>query len=1597
MKKKVVRSGKSFRLIDFSVFDEKPVLSTSSSDDDKPSGYDEYTDDYSRYQPRKKPQSSTKLPQFVIQMYGINEKGETCSISVNDYNPFFYILVLDTWTQENCDKFLKEICLKIGKQGETSIVSVKLVEYNKLYGFTAGKQSKFMHIVFQNTSTMMRVRSLWYEWIENKDEKIRKLKPLYSQGCKLELYESKLPPLLRYFHIHNISPSGWVFIPINEVIIPENKTTTCLYEYICSYKQIITQNQKETRVPYKICSFDIEASSSHGDFPIPIKTYKRLATQLVDVYKMHSTSIHDKGAEILRRIILAAFGYGAFSDIDLVYPKGNKPSQKMLEDTLIPKLLSYSCAKEDGLFIQNTAMTIETMFEKMKEQNLATNELDDGGDMDEEPEEVVVDYHSDDDYVTECKPPVVNVAVASNSSGDRRSPDELVVQRLSAPLPKKIKERVTIFDILKTDLYSRDEKIQWINQAFCEKDQGGFPQLEGDKVTFIGSTFMRYGEPEPYLNHCVVLNTCDQIPGCVIDTTETEEELLLSWTSLIQRENPDIIIGYNIFGFDYEFMFRRAQENCCDQEFLQLSRKLTEESNKNLALDNTKIVLATGEYDLRYPFMSGRLQIDMYTYFRRDFNLASYKLDDVAGQYICDDVKKVEFVTDNEGYTLTYLYTNNITGLHVGDYIHIEISGFTSDYYRDGHKFVVKEILPSTDSVSKYTLSIEGHETELHDQKKSIKWCIAKDDVSVQDIFRLTNGTSADRARVAKYCIQDCNLVHHLMNKIDVITGYVEMSKICSVPISFLIFRGQGIKLTSYVSKKCREKRTLMPDLEKSYDADGYEGAIVLPPKCAMYMDNPVACLDYASLYPSSMISNNLSPDSKVWTKEYDLQGNPARDSRGNIKETGEKNPKTGQYKYDNLEYLGYKYIDIEFDTFEWRRNGKSKAEKTKVGKKICRWVQLPDHQKSIMPAILEELLKARSDTRKIIKTTTDPFMQNILDKRQLGYKVTANSLYGQCGAKTSTFFEKDVAASTTATGRIMITYAKRIIEEVYGDLEYSTKENGDVKCCAEYVYGDSIAWYIPVTIRVNMCIYICTIEEVAERYGQNKWVQGREGKEFCELNLISVESWTEQGWTRIHRVIRHRLAPHKKMVRITTNTGMVDVTDDHSLLTILGQPISPREITLDTELLHKNIQKSVTDCVSENIMNLNNPTFIKEGRFTFHNQITSMVEIAEHYFAMKQLGYYVEIKSDSTTNAIYLYTTKIKSNSNSNSSSKIQKIEYLPTYCEDKFVYDLTTDNHHFAAGIGNMIVHNTDSVFFTFNLKDPKNGENIRGKKALEITIEIAQDAAQLCTQFLKPPMELSYEKTLMPFILLSKKRYVGMLYETNPNKGKMKYMGLSLKRRDSCDYLKDVYGGILTILMNGEDGNIQKAVEFLDNSLKELIQGNVSMEKLEITKALRGYYKNPKQIAHAVLAERITKRDPGNKPKPGDRMKFVHIVNKNGKALQGEKIETPEYILQNKIQIDYSFYITNQLMKPLQQLFGLALEQICEFKNKLTSIRIIRKDLKEIERECDGSIELFMKKREKYCSAQVKKYIFEKYLVDIQNQKNGMQSIMTCFVKK
>ena len=1244
---------------------------------------------------------------FMIQMFGVDEYGKTYSVTIEGFKPFFYVMVNDKWSISMKEQFINHLKEKMGKFYSNSITDSKLVKRKKLYGFDNKKEHKFIFIEFANLNAFNKAKNLWYSDYSKGHQ-------LFKNGyhyfdTDIMLYEANIPPLLRFFHIKDMSPSGWIAVPKKKVIENkcEQKMVNCDYEFITNIKNIIPLNDKETRVPYKIMSFDIEASSSHGDFPVPIKTYKKLATNIVEYFEDIGIDQFNKNTirPILTNIILTAFGYENTSGIDLVYPK-RRPDSKEAVIELCNRWLECkvrSIKKSDDF---NQANSLESMFEKISKEIEAENEEVDG------------------------------------EEGNGESTENFGNKVYTKYVKEYTDKQATIIDVILDKKYEREGKLTELNLTL----NSIFPRLEGDKVTFIGSTFMNYGNKDPHFNHCIVLNTCSEIPmeNSQVETYETECEVLLSWQQLVQRENPDIIIGYNIFGFDYEFMFRRSEENNCVEDFLKLGRNKDEicgtrdKDTGKWKIEESSIQIASGQHDLRFIKMNGRLQVDLYNFYRRGENLTSYKLDYVAGYFIGDFAKKIEHINNS-----SIVSTSNLTGLLVGSYIHIEEIGHSVDYYADGAKYLVTEI----DKLNG-TFTIEG--VINPDFNKKIRWCLAKDDVTPKDIFRMTNGTADDRSVIAKYCIQDCNLVHYLFNKSDILTGFIEMAKISSVPINFLVMRGQGIKLQSLIANECRKIKTLIPVIEKGDLDEGYEGAIVLPPKCDLYLDNPVACNDYASLYPSSMISENLSHDSKVWTKEFDLAGNL-------IEEWGFKDAE-GNYIYDNLPE--YEYVDVNYDTYRYfRKHPKAAAEKIKCGYKICRFAQFADGESAIMPAILKKLLKARKDTRKMIPNQTDEFMKQVLEQRQLGYKVTANSLYGGCGAKTSSFYEKDIAACTTAMGRKLLTYGKRIIEECYSNKICDTKNYGQVRTKAEYIYGD-------------------------------------------------------------------------------------------------------------------------------------------------------------------------------------------------------------------------------------------TDSVFYTFNLED-LNGNPIRGKQALEITIELAQQAGDVAASFLKAPHDFEYEKTFMPFCLLSKKRYVGMLYETDPNKCKRKEMGIVLKRRDNAPIVKDVYGGIIDILMKKQ--NIPDAVQFLKNCLQNIVDEKYPIEKLIITKSLRSGYKNPKSIAHKVLADRITTRDPGNKPSSGDRIPFAYISVSNKKALQGDKIETPSFISENKLKIDYSFYITNQIMKPVQQLFALVLEKIWELQKKTPKLLKYKKDVITLKQKYINDEDKFEEKLEEFRCKEIKILLFDEYLRETNNEKVGNQSVTKFFVKK
>lgn len=1135
--------------------------------------------------------------EYIIKIFGRTKDGASISVNVTEYTPYFYVQFSNKSLQKNmCSSdhvvkrleslILESLPKRIKDACKHSVVDAQRVENHRdMVGFRANTTNTFVRLKFTSLRVMNYVKNnVFRKPVEvQPDDKQRVYEPkTHAISCggvmystQIVMFESNIGPMLRMIHYRNLQPSGWIRLKCARED-DEMFATNADINVSVSCKDV---HPYETAAiaPFVVLSFDLECTSSHGDFPIAKKNYAKPAQELIDWFERK-----------LKELNIPKFGE-------------NDPRQPSVRQEIASALRGCVGLENQNGEVDNTLSKV---------------------------------------YLK--KPSMVKPTA-------EKEVDMSYVDKL---LDRIDEQCVAIFAILNKDLVEYDEEedpLSALEMLTTRLNVTMLLKIKGDPIIQIGSAVHRYGETTCSRKFVVTLNDCDPIEGTKVVVCKTEKELITTWCRLMREIDPDIIIGYNILGFDFDYLYTRATEMNCVSELKRSGRLLDMESElRKKKLSSS----ALGDNEFRYMEWHGRVIIDLMKVVQRDHKLDSYKLDHVASVFVNGKVERAE---EN------VLTLNNTRELNVGDYLLLE-----------DRKIKIRSI-----DDKRVTL-----EESLDEYPKT--WSLVKDDVSPSEIFACQKGSSADRARIAKYCVQDCVLCNLLLIKLEMLANNIGMSNVCFVPLTYIFMRGQGIKIFSLVAKQCKTDKMIMPVLtvDENMDDDGYEGAIVLDPKPDIYRD-PVSVMDYASLYPSSMISENISHDSIVLDSEF-----------------------------DNLE--NYTYKTVEYDIYK----GKGDAKRV-VGKTRCRYVQpRNDQDRGVLPRILMKLLSQRKLTRKRMQYETvrtkdrriaiglvretasgleiqdaeggpkqrfrsedvesrtdtyDDFAKAMLDGLQLAYKITANSLYGQVGARTSPIYLKELAASTTATGRNLIMKAKQFMEENYD---------------ATTVYGD-------------------------------------------------------------------------------------------------------------------------------------------------------------------------------------------------------------------------------------------TDSVFIDFKIRD-KYG--LEGKEALQKSIDISIEASKAFKEkMLEYPHDLEYEKTFWPFIILSKKKYIGHLYEHDVNKYKVKAMGIVLKRRDNANILKIVYGGIIDILLRNEP--IKEVLRFLKDSLAKLIEGRYPLEDLVITKTLRGSYKDSTRIAHKVLQQRMFARDPGSAPQVNDRIPYVYVQHdRNNRALlQGDKIEHPTYIRENNVAPDYEFYISNQLQNPISQLLSLRLEDI------------------------------------------------------------------------
>jgi len=710
-----------------------------------------------------------------------------------------------------------------------------------------------------------------------------------------------------------------------------------------------------------------------------------------------------------------------------------------------------------------------------------------------------------------------------------------------------------------------------------------------------------------------------------------------------------------------------------------------------------------------------------------------------------------------------------------------------------------------------------------------------------------------------------------------------------------------------------------------------------------------------------------------------------------------------------------------------------------KVLGKIVKGKEITDEETELVKTLIPKILKNCDEKEYKLspdELTTLGRLDNVLEKRQLSYKVAANSMYGIMGVSKGALLPfMPGAMATTAMGRENIEKVAKVIVDKYR---------------GKLLYGDSVAEDTPILCKINHKICYRTIDNLP----LENWVEYKNDKEEAKTNNIEV--WTDKGFTQIKKIIRHKTT--KEMFRVLTHTGVVDVTEDHGLLDKDANKISPKNIKIGSELLtrdlpqlklfsscfdgdeafvmgmfyvdgscehtwainnkdrellqkcqkilnsnYTNIQFKILEPMkSSNVLKLipvgkGIKDFVILWRSLFYDKrkykkvpddiLVSVdktrqlfldgyycgdcdkdkgkIGSAGLYYLASSLGYKVSIN---IIKDIYRITcTKGKQRKKENKVTKIVSLGKT-----ERYVYDLETENHHFSAGIGKLIVHNTDSSYVMF--------PHI---KTIPELWDYCLFVAAEVTKMFPPPIQLEFEEEIYKrFFILTKKRYMYLkCYRDGIVDTEIGKKGVLLARRDNSAFVRNIYSEVNMMIFNkkhrddivyyvitelnklcsssysykdfiitksiGDDGKLQvipgdvekgvpkgKCGSYKVKLLSDDIEKREQQYKLKNCKDPKTYYLRclPAQVQ---LAHKMRLR--GQRVDAGTRLEYVITNQAPHKAKQYEKLESSEYFgtHQSVLRLDYLSYL-KLLVNPMDEALNIV------FKDKSKYKYIVKTDL-------------------------------------------------------
>lgn len=360
--------------------------------------------------------------------------------------------------------------------------------------------------------------------------------------------------------------------------------------------------------------------------------------------------------------------------------------------------------------------------------------------------------------------------------------------------------------------------------------------------------------------------------------------------------------------------------------------------------------------------------------------------------------------------------------------------------------------------------------------------------------------------RLREYNMQDARILKELNDKLQLIQEIYQICRLChTLPrtICYLDRSDQprfagGQACDGKILEKANKREYPLPCRGKFGDTHDFPGGHVFHPDAGMY--DSVVMLDFSGMYPNIIRGFNFGPN--TW--------------------------------YRDEEHLREHHPDATTDDIIIGESG----------------VFLhPDVERSVLAEAVDEIIEMRYDfksKKKAAETGTDEYEKwRILDA---GMKAIVNTLYGVFASPYHRYYQPGMSENITLIGQAMLKQTRELVE------------SGQFDNVKNVIYGDSVSGDTTLPIRHNGTVQLYRFDELLDIF-EFKQLDATKDRYVPITNLETPAYDTdtaETEWKPVKQLVRH--AADKPVYDCSTPRQMFSVTDDHSVISTNGNPVTVDE-----------------------------------------------------------------------------------------------------------------------------------------------------------------------------------------------------------------------------------------------------------------------------------------------------------------------------------------------------------------------------------------------------------------------------------------------------